>query len=221
MSKYHLTTEPLGLAAAEEFAAYLAQYAIAVSGLTVQHEDSQGRYHNDRTTMVAISTQLAPIASGTVGGTAGAAAAGLGCAPLLAPLAALVAPILPVAIPALLVGNAVNGRAMANYERKWGGAARLDCVASHITFTLANVSPDRLKWAEYLISLYAQRHGWSLHGLRHGTQWAAAARAAGIPLPWSEQSKSPRCARPVVKARQRRPSPVRTRLAAWWTERNA
>ena len=218
--RYHLTTAPLGLAAAEEFAEYLSRYAIAVAGLTVQHEDSQGRYHNDRTAMVAISTQLAPLASGTVGGTAGAAAAGLGCAPLLAPLAALVAPILPVAIPALLVGNAVNGRAMAAYERKWGGAARPDIVASHITFTLANVSPDRLKWAEYLIAVYAQRHGWSLQGLRHDTQWAAAARAARIPVPWSQQPAAPRCARPVGKAQQRR-STVRNRLAAWWTERNA
>ncbi len=202
---YHLTTAPLGLAAAAEFAAYLNQYAIQVAGLTVQHEDSHGRLHNDRTLMVAISTQLAPLTATGPAAAAAGVATGLGCAPtlavLLAPVAAAIAPILTVAIPALLAANSANGVAMARYERKWGGAGMPDCVASHITFRLSNVSAQRLAWTEYLISLYCQRRGWSVQGLRHPDQWTAAARAAGIPTPWSQQPRAER--RPASRTPKR------------------
>jgi len=199
MSRYHLTTAPLGLASAEAFADYLAQYEIQAAGLTVQHEDEQGRYHNDRTLQVAISTQLAPLAAtGPAAGIAGVASA-VGCAPtlavLLAPVAAIVAPVLPVALPALLVANSANGAALARYERKWGGAARPGSIASHITFRLVDVSPERLAWAERLISIYCIRAGWHIEGLRHSESYAGAARwaatHAGYHPAWRNQPGRP------------------------------
>jgi hypothetical protein len=167
---YVAMTPPLAVADAEAFGRYLAQYAIGVTGLAVRHRMQDGRYVRDE-----------PLAD-TVGQAACGGVAGVAVAPVAVGLG-LALPVL--ALPVVLAGLVADLKAMFEVRKR---QAHPGAVASEVRFTFANVSSERLRWAEYQLGVYGELHGWQFSGLQHAEQQAVggsyAARTGRGPTPW-------------------------------------
>lgn len=172
---YILNTPPLGPTAAADLGRTLRLYAVELASVQVWHIYRNGSRH--------LAQPLAETIS-QVAGLSGAGAS-LGCAlglllaPLAAPLlAALSGPHLIAALGAWL--RAVRGLHRTNRDLPHPQA-----VTSEIHLTLANVSPQRRAWVEYLLGAYCSATGWQLH--RPSRSALAGARAGQLPTPWRSQ----------------------------------
>ena len=140
-------------------------------------------------------------------------------APVAAPLAVLLAPVFaPFAALIAMIGApgviaAMIGTVAATHEgnKRLPGNVGSDYPDhSEIRFDLANVSPKRRKWTEYLIYIWCKNNGMTLHGAQHPDQEDAAARyiakngAGSIPKPWSGETQ--RGDRPTSKPKRSRKS---------------
>lgn len=166
---------------AEEFGKWLGQYKVEMTGLTVYQVDVDGHAHRDN----ALEK--------TVKEFAGSAAMGVVMAPLMIPLIGIIPPLgaIMAALSSIsLPSLPVLGKAQYELNKRIPDANGKDIDYTEIKFDLAGVSDKRRKWSEYLLSIYAHRHGWQLSGLRHPEQLAAGARAKGYPTPWSQQERT-------------------------------
>jgi len=190
MGTYKAHTDiPITQAKAKELGKWLGQYRIRLSGLSVWQITEEGKRIRDDAMADTIKSTAGSAASATV--TSGPAA------PLLGPLVALLSPAallaMAAAIPALIAAQ--------NKLRKEAGpqVRGHTIVATEIEFGLADVSAKRRKWSEYLLSIYAALHKWTLAGLQYPEQAAIgaayAARTGGYPPPWSTAGRSSRPSR--------------------------
>jgi len=183
------TFKPITQDKAKELGKWLGEYRIRLSGLSVWQITEDGKRIRDDAMADTIKSTAGSAASATM--TSGPAA------PLLGPLVALLSPAaimaMVAAIPALV--------AVQHKLRKEAGpqVRGHTIVATEIEFGLADVSARRRKWSEYLLSIYAALHKWTLSGLQYPEQAAVgaayAARTGGYPPPWSASVRTSRTPR--------------------------
>ena len=177
---------PITQAKAKELGKWLGQYQIQIAGLSVWQITEDGKRIRD--------DAMADTIKSTAGSAGGATMASGPAAPLLGPLVALLSPAailaMAAAIPALIA-------AQHKLRKEAGPQMRgHTIVATEIEFVLTGVSAKRRKWSEYLLSIYAAHHKWTLTGMQHGEQIAVgaayAARTGGYPRPWSDTGRTSR-----------------------------
>lgn len=180
---YKAITPVLSLDQAADLGRFLGRYAVQVTGLKLYHILEDGRRVEDNPTKEA-AEETAKSGSAAAIGSEIAAAAGIS---FVLPPIALLATI--AAIPALVKGQ------HDLRKKQIGGKTGSKAVSSEVLFDLANVSADRRRWAEWLLSVYAARHDWRLTGLVHPEQLTLGAQYAathtGEPPPWGERDQPP------------------------------
>lgn len=199
---YKAVCQVLSQAEAEELGKWLALYKVEVAGLTVYQVDVDGKRHRDDATAktikdtvqeIGMAAALTPVAIPLVG--------------LFPPLAAILAALNVFSIPTWLGLK----KAQHSLNKKIPNAGRRQIDHTEIEFEFADVSAKRRKWSEYLLAIYAHKHQWQLTGLAHPEQLAAGARAAGYPVPWSQQPRQPAGRKVAARRQSRKPG----RLRAW------
>lgn len=221
--RYVARTPPIAKAQAEELGRWLRGYAIHLANLSVYHVRESGEREKaeplksailDTAGVIGAPAALAPVA----------APLAIGCAPLIAPLVALLAPLAallaPWAVP-VLIGELVAVPAGGYVTRRnLPPPDGTDPVRySEIEFGLADVGPARVKWTEYLLSIYGARHAWqALAGMRFPGQWTVGAAYAArpdhplYPPAWAERKHARRRASGTARRGQPSQSP-------WWERR--
>lgn len=101
-----------------------------------------------------------------------------------------------VAGPAGAVGLGVVGLAvdLVTGQRKGTAAPAPVPVLTVVEVRLLNVSPRRRRWAEYVLCLWARRHGWDVRSARgqlvdERNRKHAARRRGRAPRPWARRQR--------------------------------
>ena len=201
MSYKAICQSVMSQAEAEELGKWLAEYKVDIAGLAVYQVDVNGKRTRDDATAktikdtvqeVGLSVALAPVAIPIIG--------------LVPPLAAILAAMQGFNL--LMWGGLKKAQHSLNKKIPAGK----NIHHTELEFGFAGVSAKRLAWSEYLVSIYAHKHQWTLTGLVHPEQLAAGARAGGYPVPWSQQARN---GRRSAKPKTSRQTISRARRA-WW-----